>query len=158
MDVTDNIEIINYHKTDAFTTLKDKYTGEDYYSNNITVHYKNGKKHRDCDLPALTAVFVHSHCQTQRWYIDGSIHRDNDKPAIIEEHFTKDGKLKKCTQLWYKNNTYYRENNKPYRICTLYDYDGKMYEKEMTWLNNPFDEDFGDKPVTLRYFNQYSRW
>jgi hypothetical protein len=40
--------------------------------------YKNGKYHRDNDLPAI--VFKSG---TQKWYKDGQLHRDCDMPACI---------------------------------------------------------------------------
>jgi len=40
--------------------------------------YKDGKKHRDGDLPARISVDG-----TQKWYKDGELRRDGDLPAQI---------------------------------------------------------------------------
>jgi len=55
--------------------------------------YKNGKRHRDNDLPAI----IH-HNGTQEWYKNGKLHRDNNLAAIIYP----DG-----SQLWYQNGVRY---------------------------------------------------
>jgi hypothetical protein len=46
--------------------------------NNDQHWYKNGKWHRDRDLPAV--IYFDGVCC---WYYDGTLHRDNDLPAII---------------------------------------------------------------------------
>jgi hypothetical protein len=56
--------------------------------------YKNDKLHRDGDKPAVIEADG-----TQRWYQNGNLHRDDDKPAII----WADG-----TQEWYRNGVQYR--------------------------------------------------
>jgi len=61
--------------------------------------YKNGKLHRDKDLPALILSD-----RRQEWFTDGLRHRDNDLPAIIHP----DG-----TQKWYQNNQSHRDNDLP---------------------------------------------
>jgi antitoxin component YwqK of YwqJK toxin-antitoxin module len=40
--------------------------------------YKNDKLHRDNDMPAMII-----HNGTQEWYQNGQLHRDNDLPAVI---------------------------------------------------------------------------
>jgi len=55
---------------------------------------KNGKPHRDNDLPAVAYTDG-----TKLWYKNGKFHRDNDLPAIVRANGTK---------LWYKNGTYTR--------------------------------------------------
>jgi hypothetical protein len=64
--------------------------------------YKNGKYHRDNDLPAM--VFKSG---TQEWYKNGEHHRDNDMPASI--YFNG-------TQIWSKNGKHHRDNDMPAMI------------------------------------------
>ena len=61
--------------------------------------YKNEKKHRDNDLPAVITSDG-----DQFWMKNGLCHRDNDLPAII---FT-DGE-----QYWYQNGERHRDNDLP---------------------------------------------
>ena len=61
--------------------------------------YKNGKIHRDNDLPAII-----SSNGDQLWYQNGKIHRDNDLPAEI---------LATGNQFWYKNGKQHRDNDLP---------------------------------------------
>jgi hypothetical protein len=55
--------------------------------------YKNGKAHRDNDLPAI--IYID---KTRIWCKNGNYHRDNDLPAVI----WWDG-----DQFWYKNGIKY---------------------------------------------------
>jgi hypothetical protein len=48
---------------------------------NATKYRRNGKLHRDNDLPAL--VSISNGRVTQSWWQDGELHRDNDLPALI---------------------------------------------------------------------------
>ena len=43
--------------------------------------YKNGKRHRDGDEPALI------NGNYKGWYKNGEYHRDGDKPAVIFPNF-----------------------------------------------------------------------
>ena len=61
--------------------------------------YKNGKLHRDGDLPA--AIDADG---TLHWYKNGEPHRDDNKPAVIRA----DGTLE-----WYKNGDWHRDGDKP---------------------------------------------
>jgi hypothetical protein len=61
--------------------------------------YKNGKHHRDNDLPAVITV-----AGSQYWYQNGQQHRDNDLPAVITA-----GR----DQYWYKNGKIHRDNDLP---------------------------------------------
>lgn len=51
--------------------------------------YKDGKEHRDGDLPAWIDADGN-----QYWFKDGKLHRDGDLPAIIGAN---------GTQIWYKD-------------------------------------------------------
>ena len=63
------------------------------------VWYKQGKIHREGDLPAITR-----NEQYQEWYRYGELHRDGDLPAIIgsDNH-----------QEWYKNGELHRDGEEP---------------------------------------------
>ena len=61
--------------------------------------YKNGKIHRDNDLPAVINLYG-----DQIWYKNGEIHRDNDLPAIIYSN---------GAQYWYQNGLFHRDNDLP---------------------------------------------
>ena len=64
--------------------------------------FKNGKLHRDNDLPAI--IFG---IGDRYWYKNGELHRDNDLPAIICEN---------GDQFWYKNGKLHRDNDLPAEI------------------------------------------
>ena len=66
--------------------------------------YKNGLQHRDNDLPAVIEANGDLY-----WYINGKCHRDNDLPAVIYTDGTKK---------WFKNGLRHRDNDLPAIICT----------------------------------------
>lgn len=57
--------------------------------NKYTEHLRNGKLHRDNDLPAL---ITHSQRRgdTLAWYQDGELHRENDQPALIMPRYAQE--------------------------------------------------------------------
>ena len=55
--------------------------------------YKNGERHRDGDLPA-----VESANGTKCWCKNGNLHRDDDLPAVVSAYGTKK---------WFKNGVRY---------------------------------------------------
>lgn len=57
--------------------------------------YKNGRLHRDCDLPAV----VDTAWGIMVWYQNGLLHRDNDLPAYIDSDGIK---------AWYYYGKLYR--------------------------------------------------
>jgi hypothetical protein len=67
-------------------------------TNGIQIWYKNGKKHREHDLPA--EIYPNG---DQFWYKNGQLHRDNDLPAVISSRY----------QGWYKNGLSHRDNDLP---------------------------------------------
>ena len=92
-------------------------------SNGFQLWYKEGKIHRDGDLPAI----IYSYGD-QAWYKDGKIHRDGDLPAKIytngDQHWYKDGKLHRDgdlpaiissngDQYWYKDGKKHRDGDLP---------------------------------------------
>jgi hypothetical protein len=68
-------------------------TGYSRYSDGDQFWYKNGKRHRDGDLPAV--IWANGN---QYWYKDGKLHRDGDLPAVIHA---------KRSQYWYKDGVQY---------------------------------------------------
>jgi len=83
--------VIISHNTRIFCTI-DSY-GHKTWKN------KEGKIHRDNDLPAIILADGNQH-----WYKEGKCHRDNDQPAVIHP----DG-----TQLWYKEGKCHRDHDLP---------------------------------------------
>ena len=57
--------------------------------------FKNGKMHRDRDLPAEVDINGN-----QWWYKDGELHRDGDLPAIVYAN---------GSQYWIKHGKYHRD-------------------------------------------------
>jgi hypothetical protein len=81
--------------------------------------YKNGKLHRDNDLPA--AISLRSKC----WYKNGLLHRDNDLPAVTSPN---------GYQGWYKNGEFHRDNDLPAVIypngTQIWCINGKIYRQK----------------------------
>jgi antitoxin component YwqK of YwqJK toxin-antitoxin module len=69
------------------------------YSGGTQIWYKNGKQHREGDLPAFINVDGR-----QEWYKNGERHRENDLPAIIDAN---------NSQEWYKHGVRHREGDLP---------------------------------------------
>jgi antitoxin component YwqK of YwqJK toxin-antitoxin module len=60
-----------------------------YIKNGDKYWYKNGKIHRDDDLPAVVC-----YNSTKYWYQNGKLHRDNNLPAVI---------MRNGDKYWYEN-------------------------------------------------------
>ncbi len=76
-------------------------------------YYINGIRHRDFDLPAVVFSSKNTYLM---WYKDGQIHRENNKPAIINGNF-----------LYYFNKG------------KIYKSEIKFEKKYINWIvNNPF--------------------
>ena len=111
MNTNNNYETVNYKAGNY-----DKYDKKWFYCHDTTVYYKNKKKHRDDDLPAVVSQF------DQYWYQNGKLHRDGNKPAMIYPGaFNSD-----FTFEFYQNGLFYREGNKPNKISYPYSY---------SWMN-----------------------
>lgn len=78
--------------------------------------FRDGKLHRDGDLPASISVDGH-----MSWYRDGKLHRDGDLPAIVMR-----GHLR--YQCWYQHGRPHRDNGLPAVIN--YDADGQVIGEE----------------------------
>jgi hypothetical protein len=85
--------------------------------------YKEGKLHRDCDLPAI--IYPNG---SKHWYKKGKLHRDGDLPARFyaggEQEWYKEGKLHRDGDLpaviyadgdqqWYKEGKRHRDGDLP---------------------------------------------
>ena len=68
-------------------------------SNGTKYWYKNGKRHRENDLPAIELKNGDKY-----WFKNDKRHRENDLPAIEYSNGTK---------YWYKNGERHRDNDKP---------------------------------------------
>jgi hypothetical protein len=94
--------------------------------------YKEGKYHRDGDLPAVIYAG-----RSQEWWKKGKLHRDGDLPARIyaggAKHWYKEGRIHRDGDLpavidqgghqhWYKEGRIHRDGDLPARIYT----DGSM--------------------------------
>lgn len=90
------------------TIIHDKYNKE--------MWYRNGKLHRDNDLPALIR-----HNGNLLWYQNGKLHRDNDEPAVIQSV---------GSQVWYQNGKKHRDNDLPSVIninCSVWYQNGEKH-------------------------------
>lgn len=101
----------------------------------IKYWYKNGKLHRDEDLPAEIAYRVDGSKLYEKWYKNGMIHRINDKPALIE--YDEDNNI--ICKIWYQNNNIFRENNLPNFILYYSDKHKLLYNMYNT--ENRIDDD-----------------
>lgn len=132
------------------------YTMEDWHT--FKSWYKNGKLHRDDDLPAIEYTDGH-----KMWYKNDEIHRDGDLPAIEyangSKKWYKDGLLHRDGDLpaveyyedgdkmWYKNGVLHRDGDNPAIEYT--------YKKEW-WKNGVLYRD-GDLPA-VEYFDGTKKW
>ena len=85
--------------------------------------YKDGLLHRDNDKPAV----INNKCGLSRWYKDGLLHREGDNPAEII-----------CSKYsWYKDGLLHRDNDKPAIINTEFGvYTEKWYIKGQLHRDN----------------------
>lgn len=67
------------------------------YEDGTKIWFKNGKRHRNNDKPALISL------NKYEWWKDGKLHRDNDLPAVISPD----------QLIWYKNGKIHREGILP---------------------------------------------
>ena len=77
--------------------LPHSYEDRPVYTYGTSRWYKDGKLHRDGDLPAVICADG-----TQQWYKEGELHRDGDLPAVIQadgrQYWFRDGER----QYWYE--------------------------------------------------------
>ena len=91
--------------TSFFYKLKKKFPSVPYkIEGNAIISRKNFKKHSYKDAPAIISFnpitkFFKKNWGYKRWYKDGELHRENDKPAEIWSNGVKK---------WYKDNLLHR--------------------------------------------------
>jgi hypothetical protein len=85
--------------------------------------YKDGELHREGDKPALIELDI----EITSYYINGKLHRDGDNPAVESN----------CFSHWYKDGELHRDNDLPAVV------DEFQYE---WWVNGKRHRD-GDKPA-----------
>lgn len=120
-------------------------------------YYKNGMLHR-LDGPAVVKPEYIGGCYEEEWYVNGKLHRDEDKPAFIHgaRYMTNENealyRIKDDFEyVWYKNGKQHRIGG-PARI-TNYVYgikDGDPRNLTHEWCEN-------DKPSTNTP-NGYNRY
>jgi hypothetical protein len=89
--VLSNGELNWFQTKNINVKLLEEYKIDEY---GVQFWFKNGKRHRDNDLPALIETNG-----AKRWYKNGIRHRDNDLPAVI---------FPNGFQQWYKNGVKYK--------------------------------------------------
>ena len=107
-----NVKLLEEYKIDEYGNQlwykngklhRDNDLPAEIYPNGSQCWYKNGKRHRDNDLPAIISS------GTQEWFKKGKRHRNNDLPAVIYQS---------GNQCWYKNGKIHRDNDLPAEIET----------------------------------------
>lgn len=91
----------------AINWLKPDFTGWIRTNENDLYCYKNGRLHRDGDKPAVIDA-----CG-RFWYKNGNLHRDGDKPAVI---------LRDGSRFWYKNDAYHRIGKPAFQTSDGHEY------------------------------------
>jgi hypothetical protein len=89
--------------------------------------YRDGKLHRDGDLPAL--IWADG---SQYWFKHGKLHRDGDLPAQIHSN---------GTQLWYQHGKLHRDGDLPAAICSI---------GTQSWYQHGKRHRDGDLPALIR--------
>jgi len=103
-------------------------------SNGDTLHFKNGKRHREGNKPAV--VYANG---TKEWWKNGKLHRDGNKPAVVWTNGRKE---------WWKNDKRHRDGDKPAVV---------LANGTKAWWKNGKRHRVGDKPVVV-YANGYKEW
>lgn len=140
LDITDNetkhsaaalLNVLEFRGEVTISQIKNYWNRNSNYSITEDKYekkwYKNGKLHRDNDLPAIIRArggqvwYNHGniHCKDdlpaiidadgdQYWYKNGKLHREDDKPSVI--HSNGD-------QQWYKHGNLHRDDDQPAIVC-----------------------------------------
>jgi hypothetical protein len=108
--------------------------------------YKNGKRHRDGDKPALVSR------KREEWWVNGKHHREGDLPAVVDDQskfWYKNGILHRegdlpaavngGNQIWSKYGKFHREGDKPAII---------LGDRQEWWVNGKRHRD-GDRPAII---------
>lgn len=102
-----------------------------YYDEIIKSYYNNG---------IINYLIYKDQKIREYWLYNRKIHRENDKPAIID--YYKNGKI--CNEIWYTNNKMHRENDQPV-IIEYYKNGSVKLKRWMAFRNNnkPTEISFG---------------
>lgn len=69
-------------------------------------YYKDGKEHREGDLPAIIYFYKDGTCALEKWRKNGMSHRHNDQPAYIM--YYKNGNVRQ--EVWSLDDYRYRRD------------------------------------------------
>jgi hypothetical protein len=102
--------------------------------------YRECVLHRDGDKPALIDI-----TGLAEWYVNGKLHRDDDKPARIQP----DGSME-----WYVNGKFHRLGDKPAKIIEVPS--GVSMSWMMYWMVNGRSHRDDDNPAIIS--DLYMQW
>jgi hypothetical protein len=142
MELTNEVGDVNHLEIKRWFFRK-KSAKIEIWENGSQEWCKNGKQHRDNDLPALVRVDG-----TQRWYRNGIRHRDGDKPAEINA----DG-----TRRWFKDGIEYTPNLPTAEKKALEDPPTKVYSDRKEW-HNAQGQLHRDNDLPAVIFSDGSKW
>ena len=113
--------------------------------------YEGNKQvpHREGDLPAEILYHPDGTVICERYYLNGLLHRDDDKSAEIYYYYSNNSKF--C-ETWYKNGVYNRENDKP----NIIKYDAAGNKIAEVWFGpdgNSYYR-YNNKPALIYYHNK----
>lgn len=89
--------------------------------------YKNQLHSDHFDNPALIE-YVNGKVSKKRWFKNGKLHRENDKPAFVIHRYNDKGKDFLIRQDWYIDGKQHRDNDKPASI--------RFYDNNTMWLES----------------------
>jgi len=97
--------------------------GYEYHDNGIVrqeKYYKNGGLHRDGDKPSIEGYHEDGTINLRQFHKYGKLHRDGDKPAMV----WYDVSGTRYSEKYYKDGLYHRDGDKP--AWVEYDNDGNV--------------------------------
>lgn len=97
------------------------------YKNGDEKWYKDGKLHRDNDLPAIIEIFDNEKLFHEAWYMNGKRHRKYNHASVFYYHHSNGKKF----ESWWKNGELHREEGPAY----IEYFEDDNVEKESWWLN-----------------------
>lgn len=111
-----------------------KYRNEEYqYVKGIFKYwFRNGKLHRDYDLPA----FINIKHKVKIWYRNGVIHRGYNRPAV------KIGEKREILKVWIVNGIIHRDHGPAYV---------ETNSSTRKWLKNDFYHRYNGKPAVIDF-------
>ncbi|UYZ34966.1 hypothetical protein OD350_22365 [Clostridium beijerinckii] len=128
--------------------------------------FKNGKEHRDGDLPSYISYFQDGEIKQKIWRRDGIVYRADDKPTVefyngsrgtyeeLQKFYA--GELKLTNQLheleWHKDGKLGRNNDLP----SVIDYYGTGELKAEQWFENGKRHRDSDLPSMICYHKNNS--